>query len=201
MGRIGKNVIWLLTFMWLWSACTSSQGNQNEGPQIDAYFDLAGLIEQQVENLSVSNPTIRKEAIIDGQQEVLEIDSMNWEKELGIFAKADINKPRLLSQYSTATYTDEEGNRVTQYRNVEDNVSGVIKMEIVETPGNQQLLSILVESCEYNTLFVSEVELKLTFEAGSDQANLTAYGIKGFEKVVLKDTMWYSIQTEIVAEI
>ena len=201
MGLNKNNAFWLLSFLWLLSSCSFSQGNQKEGAKIDAYFDLAGLIKQQVEDLSAANPTIRKEAIIDGQQEVLELDSLNWEKELNIFAKTDINKPRLLSQYRTTTYTNDAGKRVTQYQNVEDNVSGVIKMEIVEDPGKNQLLSVLVESCEYNTLYVSEVELQMVFNGGKDESNLKAYSIKGFEKVILKDTMRYSIQAEIIAEI
>ena len=198
MCRIKNSVIYLLLVFWLAGACSVSQENRNEGPKIDAYFDLQGLINQQVGDLSATNTRIQKEAVIDGQREVLELDSLNWKKELNIFARADINKPRLLDQYLTTTYTNDAGYKVTRYQNVEENVSGVIKMEITESPVNQKPLSISIESCEYNTLYISEVELEMVFGEGKNGGSLTAYTINGFEKVILKDTMRYSIKAKVL---
>ena len=189
--------IYLLPVLWLLTTCSISSGNQKEARKIDAYFDLAGLMQQQVAYLSETNPKINKNAIIDGQQEALEQDSVNWEKELNIFAKADINKPRLLSQYRTNTYTDDAGHRVTQYQNVDKHVSGVIKMEIVEDPSSNKLLNIFIESGEYNTLFTSEVELEMRFEEKKNEPRLTSYSISGFEKVILRDTMRYLVRVKI----
>ena len=197
MSHIKNTAIYLLSFLWLLSACSISRGDQREGPKIDAYFDLAGLIQQQVQSLSVITPRVYKQAVIDSQQEEQELDTVNWEKELNIFSKADINKPRLLSQYQTTTYTNDAGNKVTKHQNVEENVSGVIKMEIVENPASQKLLSIYIETREYNTLFTSEVEMEMNFEEKENEPRLTSYSINGFEKVILKDTMHYSIKVKI----
>ena len=197
MSHIKNTAIYLLSFLWLLSACSISRGDQREGPKIDAYFDLAGLIQQQVQSLSVITPRVYKQAVIDSQREEQELDTVNWEKELNIFSKADINKPRLLSQYQTTTYTNDAGNKVTKHQNVEENVSGVIKMEIVENPASQKLLSIYIETREYNTLFTSEVEMEMNFEEKENEPRLTSYTINGFEKVILKDTMHYSIKVKI----
>ena len=197
MNQQKRNCIYLLLFLCLLTACSISPENQKKRAKIDKYFDLAGLMQQQIHHLSTASPTIHKKAMIDGQEEAIELDSVNWKKELGIFTKADINKPRLLSQYLTSTYTDTGGNRVTQYKNVEEHVSGVIRMKIVEEPTTGKLLSIFIESGEYNTLFTAEVEMQMNFEEKTDTAQLTSYSISGYEKVVLRDTMRYAINVKV----
>ena len=189
-----------LLFLCFLTACSISPGNQKEGAKIDIYFDLAGLMQQQIDHLSSTSPKVRKNTIVDGQEEEREFDSLNWQKELNIFAKADINKPRLLSQYQTTTYTDNAGNKVTQHQNIEENVSGVIKMEIVENPATRKVLDFCFFP-SFNTLFTSEVELEMNFNENKGEPKLTSYSITGFEKVILRDTMRYSIQAKVEPEI
>ncbi|MDN5216249.1 hypothetical protein QQ020_29545 [Fulvivirgaceae bacterium BMA12] len=197
MRQIKSNTLCLLLIVWLINACSFSSGVQNDKPKIDAFFDLEGLVNQQIEKLSSFNPRVRKEATINGQEEVQDLDSLNWKKELHVFLKADINKPRLLSQYTTDTYQNEAGNQVTSYKNIEDRVSGVAKMEVVKDPSNQQVLSITIDSYEFNTLFTARAELRMNFEHLENELQLKDYSIKGGEKVIMKDTMEYTIKVKI----
>ena len=68
---------------------------------IDVYYDIDGLVNEQLLLLDSISPSLLKTATINNVQEKTEFspsDSL-WQKELLIFRSADINKPMLIDSY------------------------------------------------------------------------------------------------------
>lgn len=56
------------------------------------YFDISGFFNKEAERLKKLNPTVEKLVSINGNTERKTVKISDWEKELTIFANADINK-------------------------------------------------------------------------------------------------------------
>ncbi len=194
---IRKNIVYclLLCPILLLSCADISEKTESSEPKI--YFDLAGLVANQVKILNDQQPEVLKTAVIDDDQEQKSITVIDWKKELSLFANADLNRPRLRSLYETRAYADQNGHQVTAYEIKEKDVSGVIKMEIVKDASGQNLKQISIENCESNLLYTTEQWLSLNFEGRNEDLALTSYAINGFEKMVMKDTMTYEIRGQI----
>lgn len=195
-----KCILLFVAVTMILQGCNDFQATEENQAKTGKYFDLAGLISSQVERLNYEQPRVNKKALVDGQEEKLTLDKIDWKKELSLFVKADINKPKLLGRYATNQFANDAGDMVTQYKLNTENVSGIIKMEVVKDPNNNGLKSIFIESCEYNTLYTTELDLIMRFDGltGSPKLpKLTSYAINGFEKMVMKDTMIYSISGSI----
>ncbi len=187
------SLLFLINSLMSCSGIDESQQTEKKGD----YYDLSGLVQSQMETLNDQQPKVYKTAEIDGQEESKLVENVDWEKELSLFVDADLNKPRLISLYDTRNYKNDEGDQVIVYQMKEKDVSGVIKMEIVNDPTEGELKKILIEYCEANLLFTTEQWLSLDFNGSSGTPELKSYSIEGFEKMVMKDTMSYKIHGEI----
>lgn len=56
------------------------------------YFDLKGYIAKEAKRLNQLNPEIDKEVIVNKARERKKVKIADWQKELAIYADADINK-------------------------------------------------------------------------------------------------------------
>ena len=79
------------------------------------YFDLAGLVNQQVIELNKNQPLTHKNLAIEEKKEVLNTNKIDWQKELELFLQADLNKQSYQLSYNKeetpqmAVYTLKEG--------------------------------------------------------------------------------------------
>lgn len=67
------------------------------------FFDLRAFFEQEIVRLKAENPKIKKEIEINGKQEQQTQEGVDFEKELAIFMRADINKPAWREKYKIDT--------------------------------------------------------------------------------------------------
>ncbi|MET4083006.1 hypothetical protein ABIB40_002973 [Pedobacter sp. UYP30] len=58
----------------------------------NAYFDLKGYFEKEVERYNAKKPTVEKTVAINGKAEIKRLVIKDWQRELAIFTDADINK-------------------------------------------------------------------------------------------------------------
>ncbi len=83
----------LLTFHCQSSAVTGS------GQEEKSFFDLRAFFEGEIARLKAENPKIKKEIEINGKKEQKTQEEVDFEKELAIFIRSDINKPAWKDKY------------------------------------------------------------------------------------------------------
>ncbi len=195
MTNLSDTLVLYLAVMILFIGCQSDNAEIKDKEH--KYFDLEGLVKNQIALLDQNKPTIRKIAVIDGEEESIESNALNWEKEFVMFMESDINKSKLLMQYDTEQFTSDAGDEIIKYTNVDETGTGVVSMEIVKKGKNDKIKVVTIEKCEYNTLYASKLQLEMQFN--NDQSNLlSSYSVKGFEKIILKDSLKIEIHGEIL---
>jgi len=104
----------LLFISLLLIGCTESE-TQNA---TKTYFDLAGLVNQQIAELNKNQPLTHKNLEIEDKKEVLNTNKIDWQKELELFLQADLNKQSYQLSYNKeetpqmAVYTLKEGEKL-----------------------------------------------------------------------------------------
>lgn len=66
----------------------------------NTYFDLRGYFSAEASRLQRKNPRITKTVLLNGQKEKKILSITDWNKELGSFIDADINKPAWKGEFS-----------------------------------------------------------------------------------------------------
>ncbi|MCB0557682.1 MAG: hypothetical protein H6573_06145 [Lewinellaceae bacterium] len=103
-----------LAFLTLTAIACSENGQKPGSATPEAFFDLKGYIEQEVQRLSESQPAVLKRIAIDGQKEERAFDSLDYSKELNIFSRSDINKVAWLDKYrADSTFQDGQLSRIS----------------------------------------------------------------------------------------
>jgi hypothetical protein len=157
------------------------------------YFDLIQFTDNQVHELYRQKLQVKKKIFLDGQTDQITSDTLNWEKELALFREADINSPSLRDSYDiledkirhTITYTAKESKlKVKEIKLVFDEQNQVDVVNVKQ---------VKIFFSEDNQLY--EVQRDLSMELKNNL--LAAYSIKGFQKVILKDSLVYEISATV----
>lgn len=163
---------------------------QKGGNQVaKKYFDLDSLMQSQMEQLESLNPTVNKSITIDDKQEEKTVKNVDWNNELSVFFNSDINKPKLLDQYKTKKTTNGS-ELLLSYNFIKKGATGVQKMQITKDENTKHIQSVEIESLERNAIFSSHKNIDLIFKDN----RLTSYSMNGFDKVAMRDTMWYDLE-------
>lgn len=78
--------------------CQSSAGAGLDQEE-KSFFDLRAFFEEEIVRLQAENPKVKKEIEINGKQEQKTQEEVDFEKELAIFIRSDINKPAWRDKY------------------------------------------------------------------------------------------------------
>lgn len=160
---------------------------------IDVYYDINGLVEEQLLLLDSISPSLLKIATINGIEEKTEFtpsDSL-WEKELLIFRSADINKPMLVDSYLKAEVKNEYSSSITYIsKSPKSTLVDTLYISLKNTVPFQIYASLRSE----NTLFKTSKKLKLSFKDFQGQAVLTDFSIVGWQKMISKDSTHFDIK-------
>jgi hypothetical protein len=167
--------------MW---ACSDLRPDMN----ISTYYDIDSLVTAQVEVFDAEQPTLSKWAKIDEKKEeqTLTFDSAGWSRELTFFRQLNINEPSLVGGYSI----DSTQNQVT-YTPDEGLNTRVKSLSIFYEEG----LPIRVEGLIYeqNEIYTTEKDIEVVLE----NSKIKQYSLKGYQKIILKDTARFEIRGEI----
>src|SRR5882762_6893664 len=165
-------VLFLLLVLTLFLSC------QKNSAHADSYFD--SLVMAQVAHLSNVKASVAKKATLDGKedQSTFTPDSTTWENELGIF--------RQLSVFERPAYRQA-------YR-IEDGMKDAKSNLIVRRYQATQLVPVPELRFYYFNQFRN---LNKEFEDVGGKPILITYGIEGVQKMVLGDSVKFSIRSEI----
>jgi hypothetical protein len=167
----------------------------------DTYFD--SLIVAQVKYLSIVNPSLTKIAKMDGKEahSTFHPDSTIWKNELDIF--------RHLALFERASYRDayklEDGLNDTKSNLLIKRYVSRKELPIPPIPElkfyyYQELRNLKKIEAIYqqgNALYATTRRLVLEFDEVKGKPVLSAYAIEGSEKMILSDSVKFSIQSRI----
>lgn len=170
------------------SSCTQQSAKR----EINAYFDVDSLFTDQVYLLD--GVSFNKSAIIDGKSEKAQVifDTTAWQKELAMYIGLDINKAALVGAYEL-TEEDTTTGKSISYRIKQPDEAGVQWMQVTQnTDGKVTGFEALF--LEENALYQNQRKLSATFSIENGNSVLEAYRIEGYQKILLKDTVNYTIE-------
>lgn len=163
---------------------------QNISPDtnsINPYFSVDSLIELQ---FSETQPivSIMKQVQIDNDSDssMVEMDSSTFRKELKIFSEIDLNKSDLIGVYDES----QEGNKIIYTKKPSEKSGIVTRMEVMQ---NGDLITIIAETLESNSLYDSKREYLLQFKEGK----LEEYIISGNQKIVMKEASTFVVKGKL----
>lgn len=156
--------------------------------QLQAYFDLDSLLDAQVQLLANQGAKLHKTVVMDGttEQQTESPDTAGWKEEFIIIRDFNLNK-----SYYVGAYTTKALDHGYRYELVANNKAPVLVFEVLKTDGD--ITSITATYFEDKTIYQHKRKLRLDFDGSA----LKGYSITGFQKMVMKDTVNYSISGEV----
>lgn len=178
----------------LWS-CQPEEMKLERQLQATPYFDLKGVIEEQVVLLDRLNPEVLVSARIDDSTETKTIqkDSSAWAEALKLYSDADLNKPVLRDQYTVQDSVLQDQNlqaKVYHAKNKEEVEIPYMKVIFKDTTAN--LHSVEATFREENPLYTTYRNMALHFENTEGNLRLVQYETKGTQKMIFKDSVVYA---------
>jgi len=176
--------------------CGCSQDSNNDLTL--KYFDVNGLIENQIVFLYQKGAKLQKTATINSEREenVLEIDSTGWIKELGIFRDVDLNRNVYLKAYQVVEGASDPGSNLKSYIYEPINSDEVLikYLKIFFVNDSSEIRRLEAEIYESNSLFKNQKFFKMEFDRdGFNNLVLQSYQIEGYQKMITMDTVRFSI--------
>lgn len=183
---------------WLLAGALPLAGCGDAGPSAPAarrplYFDVKGLLTQQVQRLDQRHAAVIKRVSLRGQaSETVRLPTVKWADELAIFLQADINKAALRGAYAVDSVALPGGRlRRTYTRRPGQNNAPVARLTVVQqglVP--QEIAAIIVQN---NPLFSAQKKLRLQLENGQ----LRRYEVLGTQKLVLFEALRYAAAGQV----
>jgi len=162
------------------------------------YFDVNGLIDNQIVFLFQNGAKLQKTATInsEGEENVLEIDSAGWIEELGIFRDVDLNRNVYLKAYQVVAGDSDPGSNLKSYIYQPVNSDDVLVkyLKIFFLNDSLEIRRLEAEIYESNLLFKNQKIYKMEFDRdGFNNLVLQSYRIEGYQKMTTMDTVRFSI--------
>ncbi len=174
--------------------CSPSPASTSSVP-----IDFDQLIDEQINALSQHKNTLDKEAEVDGHRsdtsfvptaEILKAELAIF-RELGI-----VNKPLHKGSYREEGPLDDSRSNLRIQQYVSDSSPlGLLRVYYHGTIGRVRKIEGTIK--EANQLYTSERNLTLEFDEDGGKPLLVFYGIRGYQKVALRDTVRFSVQARI----
>ncbi len=166
---------------------------------VKPYFDFDSLIHTQVKSRAVQQKTIFKVASINSQMDSssFKVDSASLAHEWDAFLQLDvINKPMYKNNYEITERSDDKSNlTIRSYRAKE--ASSVPYVHFYYHGSFANLKRIESEYVEKNVLNAVARHLTLILDEEQGKPFIQKYSITGGQKMILSDTVQFSIQGSI----
>ena len=157
------------------------------------YFDVKGLLTQQVAQLSQRRAAATKRVSLrGGAPETVRVPVVRWADELQIFFQADINKAALRGAYAVDSVALPDGRlRRTYTRQPGQPNAPVARLTVVQRGTEaEELAATIVQS---NALFSAQKQLRVQLQHGQ----LRRYEVVGTQKLMLFDTLRYAAAGQV----
>lgn len=192
MGRLGIIKLWLVVAVGF-TACERPVPKLADGAE--PAFALTAYLEGQIARLQQEQPPVLKSVETKGQPtETLQLESLDWEKELAIFQEADLSRPALRDFYTEERHTLPNGSTVSIFTKNSEAAAPVERLQLTVSP-MQQLEHLEATVLEENMLFYSTRHITLAADPGT--GNLLSYRVEGVQKLMLGDSLRYRIDANL----
>jgi len=156
------------------------------------YFDVRGLLDAQIRQLSARHPgAIKAVSLRGGPVETVRVPEVKWADELQIFYQADINKAALRGAYRLDSATEAGGVRRTYTAQPGHPNVSVTRLSVLSAGGQPQEVEAILK--QDNTLFSGQKQLRLTLQQGQ----LRSYAVSGTQKLILFDTVRFKTSAQV----
>jgi hypothetical protein len=165
------------------------------------YLNIDSLVSAQVKDLTTANARISKNASLDKMQARSEFntDSLGWATELDIFRQLDvINKPSNKDVYRVVDGEKDVNSNLTVRSYQAKNEAPVRLLKLYYYENIKNLKKIEAVFGEKNTLYSTERSLTMGFDEIAGKNTLINYSIDGIQKMLLSDTVHFTIQCSII---
>lgn len=177
----------MLPMMW---ACTPSEKKTER-----FHYHIDSLLDNQIRWLARSKAQLEKSAQVDDKADTrrLQPDSLGWVEQLSVFRQMEaINKPSLFNLYKVERGNDTHSNLEKISFTSTESVP-IPHLSIYFLKDLHHVKRIEASTVESNALLETQSKLVLDFEDEKGKAVLTAYRIEGFQKMVLADSVHFSV--------
>ena len=157
------------------------------------YFDVKGLLTQQVAQLAQRHAAVTKHVSLrDNAPETVRVPAVKWADELQVFFQADINKAALRGAYTVDSVALPGGLLRRTYTRQPGQPNAPVARLVVVQQGAvaQEIAATIVQS---NALFSTSKQLRFQLQNGQ----LRHYEVVGTQKLVLFDTLRYSAAGQV----
>ncbi|MGI4887267.1 MAG: hypothetical protein ACRYFR_20105 [Janthinobacterium lividum] len=172
-------------------------GGPDAGPPAPAagrlYFDVKGLLDQQIKQLDQARTaTLKRVSVRGSAPETVRVPAVKWADELQLFFQADINKAALRGVYAVDSARLPDGRlRRTYTRRPGHDIAPVSRLSVLSAGAAPEEITADVD--QKNALFSARKHLRLDLRQGL----LTAYAVQGTQKLVLFDTLRYAAAGQV----
>jgi hypothetical protein len=185
-----------LFFLWT-LALVSCQNNEVINKK---YFDMDGLIDTQVNYLVQSRASITKSASVDTANDISTFipNEESWSNELAVFRHLElINKPIYKEAYKEIDgIKDSNSNLTLRILNAKVKVP-VKQFKIYYQNNPERVRKIEASIIEENALYYSSRKFSIELDDHQDNLVLSKYTIQGVQKMILRDSVRFSISATI----
>ena len=180
--------------------CSCFQEQASKIQPNEAFYDIKGLVDEQIKMLDSIGPSIIKKANMGLNEETNQFvpaDSIAWSKEIYIFKSIDINKPLLKDSYTVAD--EMVGNyRSITYSSKYPSQTIVDNFTIQLTKEGGLPLELYASLDSRNPLYKSVRTMEMRFTNLNGKQVLSHYKSRGWQKMISKDSAQYSIDSEVI---
>lgn len=182
-----------IAFIVLLSGCVKDQ-RPAQTTGFYRFYNIDSLVTAQISALEKLELT--KSVSIDGREEQTRFipDSLQWANELDIFRQLDqVNKASVRDAYVVTDIRDTNSNlMVREIKSQREVPVSMLKLYYLRTPGDIRKIEATFR--EENALYNNSKRMVLEFERNH---RLRRYGIEGSQKMVMKDSVRYSISGSV----
>lgn len=196
-NSLWKNSLLLAVLFFLTASCVEQQKPEKK---VTKYYDIKGLLNDQVDYIASRSHELQKSIWLDGTNEskALTLSDEEWEKELEAFYELDLNKAVLSDAYQIQKDSSDSGRQIT-YRAFNPEK---VQVEYLRLWFDRKDLLTRLEARyhEDNHLFRSKKKVMAHFEPADTQIRLKEYVVEGMQKLVLKDSVTYRMEAAVAYE-
>lgn len=179
-------------------AMTSCQNNTTVSKK---YFDIDSLINQQLRYLEKTEASLSKMASIDSatDRSNFKPDSTSWANELEVFLHLDvINKPIYVGAYEVMDGEKDINSNLTIRSFVANREVPVKSLKLYYQGSPKKLRKLEAVLSEQNSLYYTSRKFSMEFEDVNGQAVISRYDVRGTQKMILRDSVKFSISSKII---
>ncbi|WKN45217.1 hypothetical protein [Tunicatimonas pelagia] len=188
-----------IVFLLLLSSCNYSEQISQELNQ-EPYFDLTGLVAQQLVHLDSLYPSVEITATINDRKEVetMRKDSANWAETLKLFSEANINLPVLQGSYQVTDSTDQEhGWNIRTYQALKTANVEIPYLAVYYQKTLQDVRKVEAIFREKNMLYRTERHMEMQLTPAEVGPLLTEYQSSGTQKMLFRDSVHYQLRATL----